>query len=84
MARSRPTSSSKASASASAGAYSNLTLRADSGFYSGAVAAACRKAGVRYSITVKLNKALHEYSGVSVHPVLSFRTPRLASGGGGL
>lgn len=43
-----------------AGATGPLTLRADSGFYSGAVATACRKAGVRYSITVKLNKALHK------------------------
>ncbi|MGH9247093.1 MAG: IS1380 family transposase, partial [Acidimicrobiales bacterium] len=43
-----------------AGATGALTLRADSGFYSGKVAAACRKAGVRYSITVKLNKALHK------------------------
>ena len=43
-----------------AGASGLLTLRADSGFYSGTVAAACRKAGVRYSITVKLNKALHK------------------------
>jgi len=43
-----------------AGATGPLTLRADSGFYSGAVAAACRKAGVRFSITVKLNKALHK------------------------
>jgi hypothetical protein len=43
-----------------AGAGGPLTLRADAGFYSGAVAAACRKAGVRYSITVKLNKALHK------------------------
>nr|MDQ3575878.1 IS1380 family transposase [Actinomycetota bacterium] len=42
-----------------AGASGPLTLRADSGFYSGKVAAACRKAGVAYSITVKLNKALH-------------------------
>jgi hypothetical protein len=42
-----------------AGATGPITLRADSGFYSGAVATACRKAGVRYSITVKLNKALH-------------------------
>lgn len=44
----------------SAGASGPVTLRADSGFYSGKVAAACRKAGVRYSITVKLNKALHK------------------------
>ena len=42
-----------------AGASGALTLRADSGFYSGAVATACRKAGVRFSITVRLNKALH-------------------------
>lgn len=43
-----------------AGASGPLTLRADSGFYSAAVAAACRRAGVRFSITVKLSKALHE------------------------
>jgi hypothetical protein len=43
-----------------AGATGPLTLRADSGFYSGAVASACRRAGVRFSITVKLNKALHK------------------------
>lgn len=35
-----------------------LTLRADSGFYAGA--AACRKAGAWFSITVKLNKALRK------------------------
>ena len=43
-----------------AGASGAITLRADSGFYSAAVAAACGKAGVRFSITVKLNKALHK------------------------
>lgn len=43
-----------------AGATGPITLRADSGFYAGAVAAACRKAGVRWSITVRLNKALHK------------------------
>jgi hypothetical protein len=43
-----------------AGATGPLTLRADAGFYSGAVAAACRKAGVRFSITVKMNKAIHQ------------------------
>ena len=43
-----------------AGATGPLTLRADSGFYAGRVTAACRKAGVRYSITVKLNQALHK------------------------
>ncbi|MGH9021766.1 MAG: IS1380 family transposase [Acidimicrobiia bacterium] len=44
----------------SAGASGALSLRADAGFYSGKVAGACRRAGVRYSITVKLNKALHK------------------------
>lgn len=43
-----------------AGAAGPLTLRADSGFYAGAVAVACRKAGVRYSITVKLNPAIRK------------------------
>ena len=43
-----------------AGATGPLTLRADSGFYAGAVATACRRAGVRYSITVKMNKAIHK------------------------
>ena len=43
-----------------AGATGPLTLRADAGFYMGTVAAACRKAGAAYSITVKLNKALHK------------------------
>lgn len=43
-----------------AGATGPLTVRADSGFYAGAVAAACRQARVRFSITVKLNKALHK------------------------
>ena len=40
-----------------AGASGALTVRADSGFYIGTVATACRNAGVRYSITVKLNNA---------------------------
>ncbi len=42
------------------GATGPLTARADSGFYSRKVADACRKANVRFSITVKLNKALHK------------------------
>ena len=41
-----------------AGATGPLTLRADSGFYSHKVIGACRKADVRFSITVKLNKAI--------------------------
>jgi hypothetical protein len=42
-----------------AGASGPMTLRADSGFYAGSVAGACRKAGVAFSITVKLNPAIH-------------------------
>jgi hypothetical protein len=41
-----------------AGASGPLTLRADSGFYSAKVVAACRKADVRFSVTVKLHPAL--------------------------
>lgn len=41
-----------------AGATGPLTLRADSGFYTGSVTKACRKAGVAYSITVKQNSAI--------------------------
>ena len=42
-----------------AGATGPLTLRADSGFYSRNVVDACRQADVRFSVTVRLNKALH-------------------------
>ncbi len=41
-----------------AGASGPLTLRADSGFYTGAVAQACRNADVRFSVTVKQNPAI--------------------------
>jgi hypothetical protein len=37
-----------------------MTMRADSGFYSRKVVDACRNADVRFSITVKLHKALHK------------------------
>jgi hypothetical protein len=43
----------------SAGATGPLRLRGDSGFYSKKVVGSCRKAGVRFSITVKLSKGLH-------------------------
>jgi Transposase DDE domain group 1 len=43
-----------------AGATGPMVLRADSGFYNGKVTDACRKAGVRYSITAKLSKAIHK------------------------
>jgi hypothetical protein len=43
-----------------AGATGPMVLRADSGFYNRKVTDACRKADVRYSITVKLSKAIHK------------------------
>ena len=41
-----------------AGASGQLTLRADSGFYAHAVVAACRRAGVRFSISVRQHAGL--------------------------
>jgi hypothetical protein len=41
-----------------AGARGPLTLRADSGFYSKKVLLACRRAGVRFSVTVRQDKAV--------------------------
>ena len=44
-----------------AGATGEITIRADSGFYNHKVVAACRRADVRFSITVKMmGKALHQ------------------------
>ena len=43
-----------------AGATGAITSRADSGFYSGAVATACRAADVAFSITVRLNPAIRK------------------------
>lgn len=43
-----------------AGASGPLSLRADSGFYSKAVVDTCKRADVRWSITVKMSKALHK------------------------
>jgi hypothetical protein len=43
-----------------AGASGPLTVRADSGFYSAKVVGACRRADVRFCVTVKLNKAIHK------------------------
>ena len=42
-----------------AGARGQLTMRADSGFYTHAVAAVCRRMDVRFSITIRQNKSLH-------------------------
>ena len=41
-----------------AGATGQLTVRADSGFYNHAIVAACRKLGVRYSITVRQRQSV--------------------------
>ena len=41
------------------GARGQLTVRADSGFYTHSVVAACRKMDVRYSITIRQHKSLH-------------------------
>ncbi len=43
-----------------AGATGPVIMRADSGFYAKKVVAACRSADVRFSITVRLSKALHK------------------------
>jgi Transposase DDE domain group 1 len=43
-----------------AGASGPLTLRADSGFYARTVVAVCQRHQVRFSITVKLNKAVRK------------------------
>ena len=40
------------------GASGQLTMRADSGFYTHAVVSACRKMDVRYSITIRQHKSL--------------------------
>jgi hypothetical protein len=41
-----------------AGASGQLTMRADSGFYSKQVLTTCRRAGVRFSVTVRLDSAV--------------------------
>ena len=43
-----------------AGASGPLTMRADSGFYGHAVVAVCRKLGVRFSITIRLQPSLRQ------------------------
>jgi hypothetical protein len=43
-----------------AGATGEITLRADSGYYNRNVTGACRKAGVVFSITAKMSKAIHK------------------------
>ena len=43
-----------------AGAKGQLTVRADSGFYTHGVVSACRKLKVRFSITVRLRQSLRD------------------------
>ena len=47
-----------------AGATGRLTMRADSGFYTHPIVAACRKMKVRYSITVRQHAGLRNLIGV--------------------
>ena len=42
------------------GARGQLTVRADSGFYTHAVVAVCRRMDVRFSITIRQHKGLRE------------------------
>ena len=42
-----------------AGAKGQLTVRADSGFYTHGIVAVCRKQNVRFSITIRRHKSLH-------------------------
>ena len=42
-----------------AGARGQLTVQADSGFYTHAVVATCREMDVRFSITIRQHKSLH-------------------------
>ena len=41
------------------GARGQLTVRADSGFYTHSVVAACRKLDLRFSITIRQHQSLH-------------------------
>ena len=54
-----------------AGARGQLTVRADSGFYTHAVVAACRKLKVRFSITVRLHQNLRR--GIEAIPEADWR-----------
>ena len=67
-----------------AGAKGQLTVRADSGFYTQAMVSTCRKMNVRFSITVPQRKSLHslieaipeEEGGMDAHPLLDGRRRR--------
>ena len=64
-----------------AGARGQLTVRADSGFYTHAIVAACRRMDVRFSITVRQSASLrslrgHTPAGLDAHPLLDGRRRR--------
>ena len=52
-----------------AGATGRLTLRADSGFYTGAVLSAFRRHHVRYSITARKNRSLQRAIRIDAIPI---------------
>ena len=64
-----------------AGATGQLTVRADSGFYTHAMVAVCRKMDVRYSITIRQHQSLRNLieairDGLDAHPLLDGRRRR--------
>ena len=64
------------------GARGQLTVRADSGFYTHDVVAVCRKTKVRFSITVRLHQSLRNIieaipeQVLDAHPLLDGRRRR--------
>ena len=64
-----------------AGASGQLTVRADSGFYTHAVVAVCRKMKVRFSITVRQHQNLRQLieaipgGGLDAHSLLGWTAP---------
>ena len=56
-----------------AGANGRLTLRADSGFYTHGVVSVCRKMDVRFSITIRQHKSLHNL--IEAIPERDCKTP---------
>ena len=64
------------------GASGQLTVRADSGFYTHSVVSVCCKLDVRFSITIRQHKSLRNLieaipeAGLDVHPILDGRRRR--------
>ena len=65
-----------------AGAKGQLTVRADSGFYTNGIVAVCRKQQVRFSITIRQHKSLRNLieaipeGCLDAHPLLDGRRRR--------